>query len=230
MKALALLLLVCAAPLASQTTSAASRGRLEGRVPAASLPAIDSLIGVAAAEHLPTDLLIQKAVEGGAKHVSGDRIVKAIALNLDQLREAQALLVRAGDAPPVTPAEVASVLSARKRGLGVPVVERIVRLIPEDRRASALHAVADLAAHHFDADSATDLIVEAARQGLHGGRLLDVAYAAIQETQRGHTHAEALATIQHELPDVPAVPPPARGAVQRARRPLAANGGDPQSP
>ena len=206
------------------------RARLEGRVPAASIPVIDSLIREAAHEGLPTDLLVQKAIEGGAKHVSGERIIKAIELNIDQLRLAQALLVSAGDTPPVTPTEVASVVWARKRGLDTATVTRIVSVIPGERRGAALHAVADLVFHHFQADSATDLILAAVRQGMHGGRLLDVSYAAVQEIQRGHTRSEALAMVEHQLPNVPAQPPPAKSALERARRPLAASHAEPGTP
>src|SRR3989454_3512733 len=49
----------------------------------------------------PTEPLIQKALEGGAKHVAGPRIVAAVQLSLGQLRDARDLLVRAGDQPPV---------------------------------------------------------------------------------------------------------------------------------
>ena len=225
MRAVALLLLA-AQPLAGQSV----RARLEGRVPASSVSAIDSLVQVAAAEHLPTEALVQKAIEGGAKHVSGDRIVKAVVLNLDQYRQAQALLVRAGAVPPVTPSEVAAVVSAGKRGLGAPVVERIVAAVPDDHRGSALHAVADLVAHQFDPDSATELILEGARQGMQGLRLLDVSSAAIQEVQRGRSRAEALAAIRSALPNVPAAPAPGRAAVQRARRPVAVTGREPSQP
>ena len=220
---LTLLVLCVASPLAAQSL----RTRLEGRVPAASIPVIDSLVQVAARESLPTDPLVQKAVEGGAKQVSSERIVKAVELNLDQLRRAQALLRRAGDTPPATPAEVITVVSARKRGLADSVIARIVAALPGEPRGTALHAVADLVAHHFSGDSAADLILEAVHQGLRGVRLLDVSSAAIQETQRGHTHAEALARIRSELPNVPAPPPPPRTTVQRARRPVASGGQQP---
>ena len=206
-----------AAPLAAQSV----RARLEGRVPAASIPVIDSLVRVAAHENLPTDPLVQKAIEGGAKRVSGERIVKAVVLNLDQLRAAQALLQRAGDKPPATPAEVVTVVAARKRGLAESQVERVVATLPDEPRGSALHAIADLLAHHFDPDSATDLILEAVRKGLRGVRLLDVSSAAVQELQRGRTRAEALALVRQVLPNVPAPPPPARATVLHARRPAA---------
>lgn len=212
------LLLLC---LASSLVAQAVRARLEGRVPAASIPSVDSLVGVAAAEGLPTEPLIQKAIEGGAKHVTGERIVKAVALNIEQLRQAKALLVRAGDAPPVTAVEVTAVASALKRGLAAPLVERIVAALPDQSRSSAFHALADLVAHRFNADSAADLILAAVREGVRGLRLLDVSGAAIQELQRGRTHEEALARVRARLPNVPAAPTPARSAVQSARRPTA---------
>jgi len=74
-------------------------------------------------------------------------------------------------------------------------------------------------AHRFDPDSGTALIIDAIHQGLREGRLLDVSTAAIQELQRGRTHAEALAVVRQELPNVPAAPRPTRAAVVRARRP-----------
>lgn len=212
------LLLCC---VASSLTGQALRARLEGRVPAASIPVVDSLVGVAAAEGLPTEPLIQKAIEGGAKHISSERIVGAVELNVEQLRQAQTLLVRAGDVPPVTAGEVTAVASALKRGLAAPLVERIVAALPNQPRSAAFHALADLAAHRFNPDSAADLILAAAGDGMHGPRLLDVSGAAIQELQRGRTHAEALARVRAKLPNVPAAPTPARSEVHGARRPTA---------
>ena len=55
---LAALLVWAAAPLAAQSVTV----RLEGRVPAAAIPVIDSLAQVAAAERLPLDL--RRTLEG----------------------------------------------------------------------------------------------------------------------------------------------------------------------
>lgn len=216
---LSLLLLCLASSLMGQGQTV--RSRLEGRVPAASVAVLDSLIAMAGADGLPTEPLIQKAIEGGTKQVSAERIEKAVALDIAQLRRAQALLVRAGDAPPVTPVEVTAVAWALKRGLAPPMVEHVVAALPDQPRSSAFHAIADLVAHEFSADSAADLVLTAVKEGVHGLRLLDVSGAAIQELQRGRTHADALARVRADLPNVPATPPPARSAVESARRPAA---------
>jgi len=212
------LLLLC---VASRLEGQSARARLEGRVPAPSVPALDSLIRVATSESLPTAPLIQKAIEGGAKHVSGERIVGAVAENIEQLRRARALLVRAGDVPPVTGAEVTAVMSALKRGLSVQMVERVVAALPNQPRSPAFHAQADLVAHGFNPDSAADLILTAVREQMRGQRLLDVSGAAIQEVQRGRSRAQALAWVRGQLPNIATAPAPARSTVQGARRPTA---------
>jgi hypothetical protein len=213
-----LALALVAGPLAAQDM----RGRLEGRIPSAAVPAVDSLVEVAAREGLPTEPLVQKALEGGAKRVTTPGIVAAVATSVAQLRDARALLVSAGDEPPATPAEITTVAWALRRGLPASVVARVVAALPSAPRAAALHAVADLAAHHFAPDSAADLIIAAIHQGLQRERLLDVSAAAVHELQRGHTRAEALAIVRQELPHVPAAPKPTRNTVARARRPAAA--------
>jgi len=203
-----------ALPLAAQSV----RGRLEGRIPSAAIPAVDSLIQFASQEGLPTDPLIQKALEGGAKHVPGPRIVAAVQVSLGQLRDARDLLVRAGDQPPVLPAEMTTVAWALRRGLAAPLVERVVAALARPPRAAAMHAVADLVAHRFDPDSAAQLIIEAVHDGVPRERLLEVSTAALQQVQRGHTRAEALAIVRGQLPNLPASARPPRGNVAGARR------------
>lgn len=185
--------------------SANGTNRLPGRVPAAALPAIDSLIAAAAAESLPTEPLVQKALEGSAKSIPADRLVNGVRRGLLQLRQARAIVSHAvpGQAPPE--GHVAAVAAALARGLSGPVVERLITIAPNEPPGPALHAAADLVAHHFDPDSAADLLVEAHSKGLRGVRLLDVAVAADHELQRpgGRTPSEVLAHVRAMLPNVP---------------------------
>src|SRR3979490_311810 len=104
--------------------------RLAGRVPAAALPAIDSIIAVAAAESLPTEPLVQKALEGGAKNIPADRLVNGVRRGLLQLRQARAILSHAvpGQSPP--DGHVVAVAAALARGLSEPIVERLVTVAP----------------------------------------------------------------------------------------------------
>ena len=216
-------LALLAGPLAAQSV----RVRLEGRVPAAAMAIVDSLVQQATQEDLPTEPLVQKALEGGAKHVSAGRIVAAVQLRLVQMRDARTLLVRAGHGP-FTAAEVMAVSGTLKRGVPGPVVERLVVALPNESRGSALHAEADLVSHGFDPDSSAGLLVEATRRSLRGGRLLDVSAAVLHELQRGHTRPEALALVRLQLPNVPPAPKPPKASVAGARRPGASSGATPQ--
>src|SRR5438132_11253943 len=111
---------------------------------------------------------------------------------LEQLRDARALLVRAGDAPPATAAEVTTIYAALKRGLPGPVVERVVAALPQEPRGSALHSVADLAAHGADPDSSPGLITDAAPRGLRGARPWAVSPAVLADLAGGASRAGAL--------------------------------------
>lgn len=184
--------------------------RLAGRVPAAALPAIDSIIATAVVESLPTEPLIQKALEGSAKGIPADRLVGAVRHGLLQLRDARIILERAVPLQPPPEGHVAAVAAALARGLTPAIVERLVTVAPDEAPGPALHAAADMVAHHFDPDSAADLLAEAHTKGVHGVRLFDVALAADHELQRrgGRTHSEALARVRAMLPNVPVPAPP----------------------
>jgi hypothetical protein len=217
---LALVLLALAAPLGAQAGggSGGARARLTGRVPEVAIAPVDSVVRAAAADDLPTEPLVQKALEGAAKHAPPGQIVEAVAAHADQLRQARTLLQRSGGPAP-TDGEITSVAAAMVRGLPPPLAERIVTVLPDEPPGPALHAVADLEGHGFAEDAAVDLIVAAARVGLRGLRLLDVATAAVHELQRGATHDSALGTVRRALPDVPSPPKPSPAQVNRARRP-----------
>lgn len=201
---LVLALAVAVAPVALGAQTGNGSTRLAGRVPAAALPAIDSILAAAVAESLPTEPLVQKALEGSAKNIPADRLVNGVRRGYLQLRQARLIVSRAvpGQVPPE--GHVAAVAAALARGLSGPVVERLLTAAPNEPPGPALHAAADLVAHHFDPDSAADLLVDAHNKGLRGVRLLDVAVAADHELQRpgGRTQSEALAHVRAMLPNV----------------------------
>jgi hypothetical protein len=194
------------------------RARLTGRIPAAAIAPVDSVVRLAAADGVPTDGLVEKALEGGAKQASSEQIVAAVAQVATQLRQARTLLLRSGATAPVQPAEVVAVAAALVRGLPAPLVQRLVAVLPGEPTGPALDAVAEMVGHGFAQDSAVDLVVDAVRQGLRGLRLLDVATASVHELQRGRSHTLALADVRRRLPNVPTTPTPPPAAVTRARR------------
>jgi len=220
---LALGFVLAASALAAQTAPPAPspHDRLEGRVPAAALPVIDSLVAQAVAESLPTEPLVQKALEGGAKGIPVDRLVNGVRRGLVQLRDARAIVTRATPTRAALDGDVAAVAAALARGLDPQLVERLMAATPAEPPGPVLHAAADLVAHGFPADSAADLLRTAQQEGLRGTRLLDVAVAASHELQRegGRTPMQALARVRAMLPNVPVAPPPHPRAVTRRAGP-----------
>ena len=207
-----LVLAVLAGALPVQT----GNSRLRGRVPAEALPAVDSIVASAAAAGLPTEPLIEKALEGAAKKVPPDRIVSAVGAGAERLRAAHALAARGGSEP--SDGEVEAIAAALARGLDADLATRLAAALPDEPPGPALHAVADMVGHGFHEDSSVSLIVSAAGTGLRGMRLLDAAAAAILELQRGLSHAAAIDAVRHQLPDVPLPPRPTPVSVSHAKR------------
>lgn len=197
--------------------------RLAGHVPAAALPGVNAIIARASKDSLPTEPLVEKALEGGAKGAAPDLIVTAVGAEEARLRNARDLLRDAGAPAPYGMSEIQSVSLALARGLPGRIVSKVVGAVRDTAPGFALHAVADLSAHGFEQDSSASLIVAALRTGLAGHRLLDVAAAADREVQRGSTRTQALARVRAILPAVPSQPIPP-GAIQGARRPKKGGG------
>src|SRR5204863_7260904 len=125
---LALALVARPAPVIAQSGNGTTR--LAGRVPAAALPAIDSIIATAAAESLPTEPLVQKALEGGAKNIPADRLVNGVRRGLLQLRQARVIVSHAVPGQSPSEGHVADVAAALSRGLSEPIVERLLSVAP----------------------------------------------------------------------------------------------------
>jgi hypothetical protein len=85
-------LIVGAGVLASAVPSAATtqERRLEGRLPDEQRAQVDSVLAVAQAENLPTEPLVDRALEGAAKGAPGDLIVRAVVRLAGELQTAQA--------------------------------------------------------------------------------------------------------------------------------------------
>src|SRR3989442_12910051 len=125
-----LTLALLATPVGLVAQSGSDVTRLSGRVPAAALPAIDSIIAAAVAESLPTEPLVQKALEGSAKNIPADRLVNGVRRGLLQLRQARAVLTQAMpvESPPV--GHIAAVASALGPALSSPTLDQVITVDP----------------------------------------------------------------------------------------------------
>lgn len=197
--------------------------RLAGHVPQAALAGVHAIITRAEQDSLPTEPLVEKALEGGAKGAPPELIVTAVGAEEARLRTARDLLRTAGAPGPNRASEIQSVSLALARGLPERIVSKVLGAVRDTAPGFALHAVADLSAHGFGQDSSAALIVAALGTGLAGHRLLDVAAAADREVQRGNTRIQALVKVRAILPAIPPQPV-LPGAMQGATRPKKGGG------
>lgn len=214
----ALALCLAATALPAQEPGQA-HARLADRVPGAALGPVESLIARSADDGLPVEPLIRKALEGAAKGAAPERIVAAVRLERAALRDAQLLLLHAGAVPPITASEIATVAQAVRRGVPASLIAALAAANPGQPRGLALHALADLMAEGVDADDAYGLVADAARAGVRGERLLDMARVVREEVERGRSVAEAVTRVRTSLPPEAPGPVPSRPVPQRRAAP-----------
>ena len=189
-------LLVAATLVALQAPAQGLDPRLQ-RLDSISRPIVTALVDSAGAAALPTEPLVQRALEGATKRATSDRIVAAVrrlALDLGQARDAlgpmtsppelsaAAAALRAG-APPATLTELRRV---RRESLTVPLAvltDLVASGVPVD---SAAGAVLALAARARDAD-----LVEFRRAVER-----DIALGAPPASATAAAAASAAATVQ----------------------------------
>jgi hypothetical protein len=98
--------------------------QLAGRVPADVAAAVSTVVDSAAARGLPAGPIVNKALEGAAKGVAGERIVSAVRLVLEQMTSAAGALRAVGGANADAITAGAFAISA---GLGAGDVTEIAR-------------------------------------------------------------------------------------------------------
>ena len=181
------LIALIALPAAAQTPV---RARLEGRVPPAIVAAVDSIVSDAAARELPTEPLVQKALEGGAKGVAPERILAAVRLVHTRLSVAGAAIDRAGVGRSTAAIEAGAF--ALTAGLSGEDVSAVVRA-EADEPTQALRVAATLSALGVPAAETVALVTSTLAAGADVTALPQTVQAAMN---RGATPAQAARLAQ----------------------------------
>ena len=181
------LIALIVAPGAAQTPV---RVRLEGRVPPAILASVEAIVADAAARELPTEPLVQKALEGGAKGVAPERILAAVQLVHTRLSAAGAAIDRAGVGRSATAIEAGAF--ALTAGLSGEDVSALVRGASDDP-APALRVAATLSALGVPAAETVALVTSTVAAGADVTALPQTIQAAMI---RGATPAQAARLAQ----------------------------------
>jgi hypothetical protein len=187
---LALALVVAAAPvraLAAQDVAA----RLQGRVPTDVARAVQEIAQSAQARGLPVEPLIQKAIEGGAKGVPGDRVIGAVRMLAARLDEARTVLRDAGIAEP-SPDALEGGAEALNAGLNQREVREIGRVSrPPYEPGLTLRVAATLAVLGVPPKQALRVMEDVIQAGRGPEVLLDLPSEVQLGMARGATAAEA---------------------------------------
>ncbi|HEY0672193.1 MAG TPA: hypothetical protein VGD27_08010 [Longimicrobiales bacterium] len=149
---LGFLLILAAVPAQAQT----GLERAKAALPKDAAQKLEQTIASARARGLPTEPLVDKALEGVAKRVPPNAIIGAVRHRLDLLARADAAL-RPLNAR--TPANVTTTADALQRGVSESVLQRVLA----GRRAGepvgvALHTVADLTDRGVPVDVAIEVL------------------------------------------------------------------------
>ena len=174
--------LMCA-PLALRAQDA----RLDARLDARTRDAVVALIDSAHAEGIPSEPLVQKALEGASKHADGARILAAVHKLSGELGDARAAL-----GPSSTDAEIIAGASALHAGIAPAALERMRASRAHGSLTVALAVLSDLVARGVPGDTATTVISALADAGAPDAELLRFQQGVERDIAKGATPAAAL--------------------------------------
>jgi hypothetical protein len=204
---LALLALVVVAPaaLAGQADVAA---RLDGRVAPEVVQAVRDIATATAARGLPVEPLIEKAIEGGAKHVAADRVIAAVRVLAARLDEAAGALRQGGIGAPGV-----DVVEGGAYALSAGLNARQVRDLARESRppydpALTLRVAATLAALGVPANQTVAVLGDMIAAGRTPSDLLDLPSEVQADVAHGATPAQAASDLAHAAAHAPGSGPP----------------------
>jgi hypothetical protein len=194
----AALALAFAACLPAQVLGAQDvAARLQSRVPASVIRAVQQIAADAKARGLPSEPLIQKALEGGAKGVPAERVIEAIRVLVARLETARAALRDAGITNPS-----AEALEGGAYALNVGLTAQQVRDLGRMSRAPyeptlTLRVAATLTVLGVPAPKGVQLIRHMIQAGRAPAELLDLPGEVQLGVARGASPAQAAEAVEN---------------------------------
>jgi hypothetical protein len=153
-------LLALALLLRSPVAAAAQDPRLEARLDSATRVQVEAALVAARGEGLPTEPLVQKALEGSTLGAPGDRIVAAVGALHGQLGRARQALGRQASG-----ADLTAAAGALRAGLPPTALERLHSLRGDRPLVVPIAVLTDLVAEGVPPDEATRSVLDLARDG-----------------------------------------------------------------
>jgi hypothetical protein len=183
--ALGVLALVCV--VAAPHVAAAQDARLQARLDAPTRDAVSGIIDSVRAAGIPSEPLVQKALEGASKHADDARIVSAVRKLASELGDARAALGASS-----SDAEVIAGASALHAGIAPAALTRMRAARAQGSLTVALAVLADLVARGVPGDTATSVISAMTVAGAPDAELLRFRQGVERDIAGGVTPAAAL--------------------------------------
>lgn len=191
---------VCVAALLVASAARAQDPRLERRLDSTTLAAVGALMDSARAAGLPVEPLVQRALEGSAKHADSERIVAAVRRLAGELGVARAALGRES-----SPAELDAGASALRAGVR-PEDLTLLRQRRTQPLTVALAALTDLVTGGVPPDSAAAAVLALAPRA-RDDQIAEFRRAVERDIALGASPAAAAALrVDATLRDVGASP------------------------
>lgn len=182
-----LLALLACALLCTPAALRAQDPRLDARLDARTRDAVVGLIDSVRAEGIPSEPLVQKALEGASKHADGARILAAVHKLAGELGDARAALGASS-----TDAEIIAGASALHAGIPPAALARMRASRAHGSLTVALAVLSDLVARGVPGDTATTVISALTNAGAPDAELLQFQQGVERDIAKGATPAAAL--------------------------------------
>ena len=182
----ALSLLVLALALRAPNLHAQD-ARLDARLNARTREAVVAIIDSARGEGIPSEPLVQKALEGASKHADGARILTAVRMLARELGDARSALGTAS-----SDAEVIAGASALHAGIAPAALSKMRASRARGTLTVALAVLSDLVARGVPGDTATTVISALTVAGAQDAELLQFQQGVERDIAQGATPAAAL--------------------------------------
>jgi hypothetical protein len=173
--------------------------RLSERLDSATAFSVQRVVDSARAAGLPTEPLVQKALEGSTMGATGDRIRTAVEALLSQLGRAREALGRGA-----TEAELTAGAGALRAGVSPGSLAELQRLRYRQSLVVPISVLADIVAEGVPATQATKEVFELAREGQP-----DEEFVALRKRVQSERHGRAASAEPMQRPAAPpAADPP----------------------
>jgi hypothetical protein len=185
--------------MVAPTLMQAQDRRLSDRLDSVTATSVQNLVDSARGAGLPTEPLVQKALEGNTMGASGDRIVAAVRGLFAQLGRAREALGQSA-----SEAELTAGASALRAGVASASLGELHRLRYRQSLAVPIAVLADLVAEGVPPDQATREVFQLAREGRPDDEFVALR-RRMQTQQRGEPSVPDPA---QRSPGAPAADPP----------------------